>query len=298
MNTNPDGSLNFEPVTVEEAVASIETPAEHAKRMEELGKKFDLPKENINETGEIVFVDFNKDKLRKEVLTLKLDEYKRRAQEYKNFLSSKYRSPEDRTDLDSRLKEINYKINILDNFLLGGELGIIGYENQRRLQKFEEDDDKDFDVQLFNDSFNHIKKYATGDLNEVGLTDYIKIVNSTKEREEKVDSLEISDDGIENQRKIESTNNFDELFEVLDSFGEIVQGRSGDIRVSNLKQLIDKYRSGESPVYVRDILDDKENGGSDAIKSVTRTFGLRKKVYELLRKEGSGKYIKLDGSVK
>lgn len=122
------------------------------------------------------------------------------------------------------------------------------------------------------------------------------------EREKVVGDLEQSGAGLESQKKIESANSFDELMTVIDSFGESIPSRNaGAISVHNLKLEINKYRSGDTLIYVKDILDNMDSKGgnvSDALKRVTRTFGIRKKVFELIEKEKSGKFIKLDGSIK
>lgn len=165
---NLDESIPFEKVSVEEAVASMETPAEHLKRMEDLGKKFDLPKE-----GEVT--------------------------------------------------------------------------------------------------------------------------------EEKSVNVEKSETEPEFKIKIESANNFDELFNAIDSFGESIPNKElGIIIVNNLKVSINKYRSGETPISVSDIINSLKNhsDGSESLKDIHEAYGFRKKVYELLRNEDSVKYITLKGEIK
>lgn len=112
------------------------------------------------------------------------------------------------------------------------------------------------------------------------------------------DSFEELDSAMENTKKIEAVNSFEELFAVMDTFGEFIPRADGNkVWTVNVKNAINKYRDGSVPVDVKDILDNLGNP-SDALKAVTRTFGLRKKVYELIKKEGSGVILKKDSSLK
>lgn len=110
--------------------------------------------------------------------------------------------------------------------------------------------------------------------------------------------VEVSDSNIENTKKVEGVNSFDELFNIMDSFGEFIPRSNGQkVWTVNVKNAINKYRDGSVPVDVKDILDNLGNPG-DALKGITSTFGLRKKAYELMKKEGSGVILKKDGSFK
>ncbi len=112
------------------------------------------------------------------------------------------------------------------------------------------------------------------------------------------DSVEELDSSMENTKKVEGVNSFEELFTIMDSFGEFIPRSNGQkVWTVNVKNAINKYRDGSVPIDVKDILDNLGNP-SNALKGVTSTFGLRKKAYELIRKEGSLVFLMQDGSLK
>lgn len=104
------------------------------------------------------------------------------------------------------------------------------------------------------------------------------------------------DSTMENTKKVEATNSFEELFSVMDSFGEsIPSGVYGQMSTQELKNEIKKYRNGDRVISLDDLLNNRSDP-SNVLKAVTRTFGLRRKVFELMKEEESGMLIQKDGT--
>ena len=80
---------------------------------------------------------------------------------------------------------------------------------------------------------------------------------------------------IENRKKVMGAKNFDELFAIMDSFGASIPSEThGTISTEHLKTMISNYENGVTPVHF--------GSGPDALIYITKTYGLREKVYDLL----------------
>lgn len=102
--------------------------------------------------------------------------------------------------------------------------------------------------------------------------------------------------GREKEVAVENASSFDELFALLDSLADKngaihAKGSNTSLSVHNTKVLINAYREGKQSISTNDVFRYKNY----ALENITRSYGLRQKVFELLMKEGSGKFVNVRG---
>lgn len=280
----PDNSIS---VPVVPGVVNAETSAEHALRVKTADEKYLIPKTDIESNlGKKVA----KDKFNPEEISLNL-ECEKKINEAGGF------------------DELFDALDSFGNEVPGANsknVGAIPTETLKLfISKYRSGDaviyvkdmlgnlgDASKALKGITDAFG-IRKKVFDLLEKEGSGKFIKTDGSIVERMTKIEP--------EFKIKIESSNNFEELFEAIDSFGESIPNKElRIIIVNNLKVSINKYRSGETPINVSDIINSLKNhsDGSEALKDIHKEYGFRKKVYELLRNEDSVKYVTLKGEIK
>lgn len=193
-NKNMDGDIDFEP-GLKPGDFEVESPAGHAKRMEELSKKFDLStlakaeskekKESADFKDEGIrsLLDSRYDRIRINTEALDSGYYINNAEKYADFINK----------LNKEKEEAWLEIILLRGFL--GEKAPV-YEHWLEVAK---ENVPDLDEQHFSSRFNHLKKIYFGE----GSKDYPVVdspLNSSNEipveKEAKISPVSLSNVGL------------------------------------------------------------------------------------------------------